>query len=209
MIKEQEAIGPWYESDYEGSMTFEAFVDLTAQLHAQGLTTGNVQNEMMMKYSLLGEQRLSRLIKTQKLDDRLVSMMSALPDHYTILVITEAWCGDGPFGIVIFELLARLCTNVTTRYVLRDDNPALMDAFHTDGGSAIPIAICIDSKGQFVWRWGPRPKPVQDRIKAYKSDPNPTMSYEDLIVENQKWYNNDKGVTAQNEVMRLIEKMVC
>jgi len=52
-------------------------------------------------------------------------------------------------------------------------------------------------------RWGPRPEEAQKKVMEYKALPEPRPPYEALSVEIQKWYNVDKGVSTQAELLGL------
>src|ERR1700757_2287617 len=57
----------------------------------------------------------------------------------TWLVITEGWCGDAAFNIPTMALIEKAFPGkIELRFVLRDTNLELMDAYLTEGGRSIP-----------------------------------------------------------------------
>jgi hypothetical protein len=76
----------------------------------------------------------------------------------TWLVITEGWCGDAAFNVPLFHVLEKLAPEkVKLRLVLRDSNPALIDAHLTDGGRSVPKLIVLSEALKPLGFWGPRP----------------------------------------------------
>ena len=62
------------------------------------------------------------------------------------MVISEGWCGDAAQILPVINKMALVSNKIEFRIVLRDENPALMDAFLTNGGKAIPKVIMIDNE---------------------------------------------------------------
>ncbi len=205
MGEEMSALKALVASDLEGTHSYEEYVQLIEGLHQQELTTGHVQNEKLVEYSKLNEHRMKRIYRKQQLDMELSAKIASLTNHYTWLVITESWCGDGAQNIPILERLASLSDHVQTRYMLRDENPAIMNLFLTNGGQSIPIIVCLNDKSEVVFRWGPRPAPLQERVMEYKQAPEPKISYDDFAKENQLWYAKNKGTRFQEEFKLLVD----
>ncbi len=80
------------------------------------------------------------------------------------LILTEDWCGDAMMNIPIFLRLAE-ASHIHTHFLLRDENPDLMDQYLTNGTSrSIPKIIVINSKGEEICNWGPRAPELQQFI---------------------------------------------
>lgn len=87
---------------------------------------------------------------------------------YSILVITEPWCGD---SLAIFPVVAKLFTEAgcEIRIIRRDEHTDLIDRYLTDGGRAIPIVIVLDEEFNERFHWGPRPAPAQAIVTEHKA----------------------------------------
>ncbi|MCY1229058.1 Thioredoxin [compost metagenome] len=100
-----------------------------------------------------------------------------------------------------------LSDNIDFKIDFRDENPALMDKFLTNGGRSIPKLIVLDKETlEVLADWGPRPKEAFDLIKNYKEEHG--VIDEKIKTELQMWYLHDKGLSTQNELielMRLLE----
>ncbi|KGX92885.1 thioredoxin [Pontibacillus halophilus JSM 076056 = DSM 19796] len=80
-----------------------------------------------------------------------------------VLVITEDWCGDAMLNVPILLKLAE-AGNMGVRFLLRDDNPSLMEKHLTNGAKSIPIMIFINNEGEQVAVWGPRSEKMQEIV---------------------------------------------
>ncbi len=77
-----------------------------------------------------------------------------------------------------------------------------MDDFLTNNGRAIPKLIALDESGEVLFDWGPRPEELQNwYLEARKKE----LSFDEVKIELQKWYNNDKGQKIQMEILDLIK----
>ena len=78
-----------------------------------------------------------------------------------------------------------------------------MNRFLTNGARAIPIVIFLDDNFNELANWGARPKPAQQIVIAHKK--NPVKSLDEVKVDLQKWYVQDKGQTVQFEFRDILE----
>ena len=146
------------EKYIEKAMTHDEYIKLIDSLLAEGKTTGEDQSDAMLNYGKLNRQRMKRLEKTVKLSEPIVTKAREFDRNMIWLIITEGWCGDAAQNLPVVEKIAALTPNIQTRYVLRDENPALMDEYLTNGARSIPVLIAIDANsfGE-IGKWGPRP----------------------------------------------------
>ena len=184
------------------SMSFSEYLGLIDSLLADGKTTGPNQSEAMTNYARLNRQRMSRIGKTLELEPEIVNEVAALLVEMTWLVITEGWCGDAAQNIPVIEKLAAANHGIETRYILRDENPELMDQFLTAGARSIPKLIGVDNATDAVLgTWGPRPEAAQ----AYFREMKAAGVEKPLINENmQRWYLADRGRSLQFEIAELL-----
>ncbi|MEM6804569.1 MAG: thioredoxin family protein [Bacteroidota bacterium] len=189
------------------SITYSEYKDLMESLVSAGKTTGPNQSEAMANYTKMNEKRMKRLDKTFKVSEELLKTVADLDKDYIWLVITEAWCGDAAQTVPIMQKVAEGSDKVELRVILRDEHPELMEKFLTDGAKSIPKLIIIDKENMKVEQdWGPRPAPAQEMLMEFKA--NPDLSYSEFSLSLQKWYNQDKGMTTQEELIQTLKSPV-
>ena len=144
-----------------------------------------------------------RLEKTIVLNESLRDKAQKIGRPQIWLVITEGWCGDAAQNIPVIEKIAAENDLIETRYVLRDENPQLMDAYLTHNARSIPKLIALDAKTlEELGTWGPRPQTAMD----YFFEMRESGLEKPLIMENlQRWYNSDKNRSLQAEFVLLLD----
>jgi len=132
-----------------------------------------------------------------------VARALALGGPWHLLVLNEPWCGDAVNTLPVFARLVEHLPGWTMRIVSRDANPDLMDAHLTGTSRSIPVVIVLD--GDFVERgwWGPRPQALQTWALGPAAR---AMAKEDRYREMRRWYARDRGVTAVDELLTVLER---
>jgi hypothetical protein len=115
-----------------------------------------------------------------------------------LLVIAEDWCGDASNTVPIIAKLADMAPGLELRVLARDENPALMDEYLTDGSRSIPIVIALNDRFQELGHWGPRPSQLQ----AWVIGNLRTTPKAELYPQVRKWYARDRGETTVREVLQ-------
>jgi hypothetical protein len=186
------------------SYTYSAYRHLIDELQAEGKTTGPQQSELLTNYTRLNVQRMSRIDKTIQLLPELQAALKALPQHYAWLIITEGWCGDAAQIVPVLEAAAKASQgNVTTHYLLRDQNLDLMDQYLTAGGRSIPKLVILQADTLTeVANWGPRPATAQQMFLDLKSQDLP---FEEFSTQLHAWYAKDKTKSTQHELLTLLQ----
>jgi len=187
------------------SHTYAEYRKLVSDLLVNGQSTGSEQSESLTNYSKLNDARMNRLDKTIKLTDEVVSKLENLDHRYIWLVISEGWCGDAAQILPVINKMA-LASNkkIDLRIVLRDENEELMNQYLTNGGKAIPKVIVICKEAGIVRAdWGPRPKAASELMANYKKEFG--VIDEKIKTDLQLWYLADKGISVQEELMRITE----
>lgn len=190
------------------AQNYSEFREIMVQLVDENRTTGANQSESYLNYTKMNLQRMNRWDKKAKVSPELEKIMASISSPQVWLVITEAWCGDGAQSLPFIAKLAALNPMIELKIVMRDENPELMDAYLTEGARSIPILIALRgdlSKELFVW--GPRPKFLQDRLKAYKLDPQNITSKE-FADGTHLWYARDKNKAVAEELTPLIASTI-
>jgi hypothetical protein len=186
----------------EKAITYQAYITLIADLLAQDRTTGPDQSAAMVHYTQLNQQRMHRLDKVIELLPEAATLIRSITLPQTWLVLTEGWCGDAAQSVPVMHALAALNPLIGIMFLLRDENPALMDRYLTGGVSrSIPKLIAFDpATGMELFNWGPRPAPLQVSFLGMRSEGLPFAVIKEEI---QRWYNGDKTITIQRELSAL------
>lgn len=188
----------------EKSITYEEYVELIDRLLAEGKTTGPNQSESMFEYARLNRQRIRRLEKTVEIDESLAARLRDNDRKMIWLIITEGWCGDAAQNIPAIEKIAAVSPLIETRYVLRDENLDLMDAFLTNNARSIPKLIALDA-GSFavLGTWGPRPLAAMEYFAGLRDAGKPKDEINELL---QRWYNADRSRSIHDEFAALLSE---
>lgn len=186
--------------------TYSAYRQLIDSLLAEGKTTGPQQSAQLTAYAGLNVQRMQRLDKTVRVQPALAAAAAGLAGRYIWLIITEGWCGDAAQTVPVLEAVAQASAgHLTTRYLLRDENPGLIDQYLTAGSRSIPklVVLRADTLAE-ITHWGPRPAPAHELIKRLKAE---GMAHDDFIRELHTWYAHDHTQTTQHELLALVQKL--
>ena len=116
-----------------------------------------------------------------------------------LLVIAEDWCGDASNTVPILAKLADGTPGLGLRIIKRDEHPAVMDQYLTNGSRSIPIVIVLDEEFREIGHWGPRPTELQAWVMANRL----TIPKAELYPQIRKWYARDRGETTLREVLRV------
>jgi len=187
------------------SISYTEYCILLEKLLAEGKTTGSNQSESYLNYAKLNLARMHRLNKTINLSQNLKTELKKITKPYIWLTITEGWCGDASQNIPALRFMELENPKIELRLILRDENLELIDKYLTNGSRSIPKLICLEKDTLTeVFVWGPRPNPVQT-ISDELIKQNVSKEEKSLVI--QKWYNDDKTLTLQNEFLELIKKL--
>lgn len=194
------------ESVRNGAYTYSAYMHLMETVVQENRTTGPKQSEALSHYTKLNLARMQRLYKTAVIHESLREAVGQVDIPQTWYILTEAWCGDAAQNLPIIVAASLSNPLITVRFLLRDENPELMDAYLTNGGRSIPKLIAVDEDFNELFTWGPRPAGAQALLREYKA--NPVKSYSEFSEDIQRWYIADKTESLQNELQELLEAVV-
>jgi len=183
--------------------TYASYRELLDNLLQQGKTTGTNQSESMVNYATLNERRMKKWDKIGKIIPELMDKLMSIDQKMTWLVVTEGWCGDAAQNLPFLKKMAELNPNIDLRFVLRDENLPLIDAFLTNGGRSIPKLIALDSELSVLGTWGPRPEPVQKAFLENKVSQERTGK--EFTEYLHLWYAKDRGITLQGEILAILD----
>ena len=134
--------------------------------------------------------------------DELIVRVEATGQRWHLLVLAEDWCGDTVNVLPFIARLADGAANLDLRVVGRDANPDLMDAHLTGRSRSIPVVILLDATFTERGWWGSRPRELQEWVLG----PGSSMSKADRYRDIRRWYVHDRGTTALNEIVAVIEE---
>ncbi len=112
------------------------------------------------------------------------------------LLVADDWCGDASSTIPILAKWAAQAPGLELRIIKRDEHPAVMDRYLTNGARAIPIVIVLDETNHELGHWGPRPAELQTWVGANRD----RIPKDELYPEVRRGYARDRGVSTLCEV---------
>lgn len=195
----------------ENAYTYQQYRQLIDDLFAQNKTTGTNHSEAMMNYAKMNITRMNRLDKRAKLTEETLQNISKITKPVIWLVITEGWCGDAAQIVPVLNKMTLQNKNIDMRFILRDENLDIMDAFLTNGGRSIPKILVLEAETLEVRKtWGPRPAEMQKMVMDAKAE---SLETEDLDLRKQinseaaknlhLWYAKDKTLTTQRDFLKV------
>lgn len=192
------------EKGLENSYSYIEYRKLIADLIAKRKSTGAVQTESLLNYSVLNDKRMNRLDKTLKLTLEVSKALKKCRKEVTWLVLSEGWCGDAAQSLPLINKIAEASAYINLKIALRDENDSLMDLFLTKGTKSIPKLIALNNQYEVLATWGPRPSKATKMVEDYKEihgklDP-------EFKRELQVWYNKDKGYSIQDDFLQLLKQ---
>ncbi len=196
-MKLKETIG----SALEKSISYPQYSELLSAYAREGKTSGT-HSEDLVHYTKLNAQRSKRIGKTLQLKEDLVNLVKGLSKQ-TWLVITETWCGDAANSVPVIAAIADQNPLIDLRLVFRDEHPELIDQFLTKGGRSIPKLIALDDDLNVLFDWGPRPEELQKIYWDWREKED-RVPYKEFHLTIQKWYNENKSSSIQQELVDRI-----
>jgi hypothetical protein len=152
-----------------------------------------------LNYAKLNWSRQQRWIKVAQLNPDLVALVKRIDTPQQWIVITEPWCGDAAHTVPFIFMLSQQNPLINLDIQLRDTEPYLIDSYLSGQSKSIPKFVIRDMEGKDLLVWGPRPAESQvlfDQLKASGAD------FEEYKIQLQHWYNKDKGVSFQEEIVQ-------
>jgi hypothetical protein len=175
--------------------------------HFDAILAGEVSDGMyadphFIDYTKLNHARQRRWSRNLELEAETLSALKAIGRPQKWILITEAWCGDSAHNMPFIAEMAAQNPLIDLEIQLRDSPPFLIEKYLTNGGKSIPILVVRDEDENDLCVWGPRPKGGQAIINEAKLNGTPMdLAKADL----QKWYNADKGLSIQHELLNLLK----
>lgn len=186
-------------------MTFPEYLAHFESILNQQTPTAPYDNPDYLEYTKLNWSRMQRWQKTGIVTPALQELLTVdKVQEMQWIVITEPWCGDAAHTVPFIHLAAANIPNIQVRYELRDAEPYRINRYLTNGSKSIPKLIIQDAQGNDLAVWGPRPamcQQVYNELVANKAD------FETIKTELQHWYNKDKGLSFQEELVAVLRSL--
>ncbi|MFA5573509.1 MAG: thioredoxin family protein [Brumimicrobium sp.] len=157
-------------------------------------------NPDYFNYLKLNHNRQNRWLKKGELNPQLVDIIKGIKEKQSWYLITEPWCGDAAHSVPFIYLLSQINPNIELKIVLRDTEPFMIENYLTNGGKSIPKLVIRDENEKDLHVWGPRPDECQT---LYQNLTKNEEDFETIKIALQKWYNEDKGVSIQEEFINM------
>jgi hypothetical protein len=186
---------------------FPTFFNLVEQFVSNESTTGELTEEHI-EFTKLNLQRMKRWNKTYVVTEEMNQILAHVPKQ-TWWLITEAWCGDSAQITVPLAKIAEASQgNIEMKLILRDENPAIIEKYLTNGGKAVPKLVVFDELDNELFQWGPRPQYLVQMVNDWKANQN-GKTFDEVKKEMHLWYAKDKGVQLTVEIATLLQKTTC
>lgn len=158
-----------------------------------------------LNYTRLNWSRQERWLKVGVLNEELVELITSISTKQNWTIITEPWCGDASHSLPFIQRLSALNPLIKVDYQLRDSEPFLINSYLTRGSKSIPKLIIADAENTNLAVWGPRPAGCQLLYEQLVKD---HVVMEQQKIALQQWYNADKGVSLQQELVVIFKEIL-
>ena len=182
-------------------MIFEEYLSLFDEILNHTELHPQYQDPNYYEYAKMNASRTRRWLKKFVPTVELKNKIDGISEKQTWILITEPWCGDAAHSVPQIYELVKSNPNIALDIQLRDSEPYLIDKYLTNGGKSIPILVIRDAEGNDLGVWGPRPSKLQELFLEMKAEGLDMNEIKEFI---QKWYNDDKGVELQNDLLKIL-----
>lgn len=187
----------------ETSLTPSAYQEVVEQRAAIDPTGLEGMEAERAEFAKLNLHRIGRIRRTWHPSEELASLHARIDVPQFWMALTEPWCGDSAHSLPCLEILADSSPNITIRYVLRDDNPGIMDKYLTGGKRSIPLLVAFDTGGDQLFRWGPRPAEAQDVFDEATAD---GLERPAKLEKLHLFYGRSRGRALDGEMVAVLTR---
>lgn len=187
----------------ESGINYEKFFsDFENEINNTDISKLNEKEKELFEYKKLNLQRSSRIHKTYKPTEKLISTLKSINAKQTWMVLTENWCGDSAQNLPYIFEIAKTNPMIELKILYRDANLDVMDLYLTNGKSrSIPKLVAFNEFGEELFQWGPRPNDLIEQIEIWKSE---GMTKDEYIKLIHLWYSQNKGRSLEDEFIKLL-----
>ena len=191
------------ESAIETALDYPSYMNLMQELVHKEMSTGIEQSDALANYTLLNNKRMQRLNKILSVSAEIQTSIKNDPRDIRFLVLSESWCGDAAQSLPMVSKIAACHPNWSVSLISRDEHPAIMDAYLTNGRRSIPKVLILDKNtSEVLVDWGPRPAVATKMAADYKEIHGSLDA--DFKQSLQLWYNKDKGQSTLEDFIALL-----
>jgi hypothetical protein len=122
-----------------------------------------------------------------------------------LLALVEDWCIDTSSTIPVLARWTEVVPGLSLRLLRRDEHPAVMDRYLTNGARSIPVVLVMDRECRVIARWGPYPAPLAEWVREHKP---PVMEKAEFVKGKRLWYARDRGETTLKEIAEVVRMQV-
>nr|WP_231876005.1 thioredoxin family protein [Mucilaginibacter sp. L294] len=187
------------------AMHFIAYQQIFQQILNNVHPPAPYQDADYLNYAKLNWSRQQRWLKVGILNEELATIIESIKEEQRWTIITEPWCGDAAHIIPFLHRLSELNPLIKVDYQLRDSEPFLIEQYLTNGTRSIPKLIIADDNHNDLAVWGPRPAECQVLYNQLLKD---HVEMDQKKIALQQWYNADKGVSLQKELIAMLPPII-
>ncbi|MES2828105.1 MAG: thioredoxin family protein [Bacteroidota bacterium] len=185
-------------------MDFESYLLYFESVLLPGHTLAPYTDPAYHNYAKLNWSRQQRWLKVGELNSELTEVVKKISRNQHWVVITEAWCGDAAHILPFIYKLTQLNPLLRLDIQLRDSEPFAINNYLTGTSKSIPKLVIRDANDNDLLVWGPRPRKCQELYNQLKAE---HADSEETKKQIQGWYNQDKGVSFQEELLAALLKI--
>ena len=156
-------------------MKYVDYLQHTERILSAATPAAPYDNPYYLEYTRLNFSRMNRWNKVLQLNDELSDLLKSIQHSQTWIII--AFVIPPPAQV-----------------------PFLIAQHLTHGGKSLPKLIVRDAAGRDLFTWGPRPALAQQLMEQQKAA---GVEKTEISAALQNWYNADKGVEMQRELLEL------
>ena len=178
-------------------MDFQSYKSYFHSILTTEVTTAPYNDPEYLNYATLNWFRQQRWLGRAVINTELATLIGNLPAQKWIF-ITEPWCGDAAHILPFISLLLESNSSIVLDIRQRDVEPFIINDYLSGHSKSIPKFIIRTIEGKDLFVWGSRPRACQqlyDRLIAEGT------THDELEIALQRWYNQDKGVSFQMELL--------
>lgn len=183
-------------------MNYQEYNDLFEQIK-EGNTTNLHYTDALNAYTILNKSRQERWIKKGELLPETIAFLKGIQETQKWVLITEPWCGDAAQVVPFIQLMAQQNPLIQLEIQLRDSDSQI-EQYLTNGSKSIPVLIVRNAHGEDLFHWGPRPSSA---TAIHLKNKDLDIPQEKKKVELQQWYNSNKGVEIQKEILQKFQSL--
>lgn len=181
-------------------MNWSTYIEYFNEVLEGKITTELYDDPHFMEYAKLNISRMNRWLKQGVLNEELVAKLKAINAPQKWILITEPWCGDAAHIVPFIYKLSEVNPLITLEIQLRDTNSEI-ENYLTNGSKSVPKLIIRNEQNEDLHIWGPRPIAGQNHFMDLKAQ---GLELDQQKMGLQQWYNQDKGVSLQQELLEMI-----